>query len=250
MEKRISKYFLNLRKSYPYDLVYSRLYYKYITILESISDELIEADALPKDFITETDALIIPIIASYKSQFNEIMTTSYYDSFIDAAKEIRTYFRYVKDIWKMRNYTISYDALPVEDAAKYAEQNAAKLITKIDEVTRERIRNTIAKSIKNRETLAQLEKTIFDEFTDMSKARAKLIARTETAKAIEHGGFNEAKALGLQEKSIILGPNPCIICVGNESRGWIPIDQSFDEGDYPSFHPNCVCCTIYRYVKK
>jgi hypothetical protein len=68
-----------------------------------------------------------------------------------------------------------------------------------------------------------------------------MIARTETADALEQAFMDRSKAMGVTGKEWITH-DPCPICEENGAEGVVPIDHIFSSGDErPPAHPNCRC---------
>ncbi len=81
-----------------------------------------------------------------------------------------------------------------------AKINGGKRIVSIEHTTRDSIANIIAAGISNGVSQSQLKKSILTEM-DTSKARAKLIARQETATALATGQFDMMRTAGAKTKT-------------------------------------------------
>lgn len=127
------------------------------------------------------------------------------------------------------------------DGALVDSANAAM---RIDEATREIVRQTLASGLaENIGTDA-----IIDNIADAGFGfeRAGLIARTEIARANSMGslnGYQGAQEIGVKvRKKWLLGPNPCPVCKANAEQGAISLDEDFQSGDAtPPGHPRCEC---------
>lgn len=81
-------------------------------------------------------------------------------------------------------------------------------------------------------------------------SRCRMIAITEINSAqnfamliagLEYQKTNVAKASKRLKKIIVLGPNPCEVCIEN-SEEILNLDEEYSNGGYgPSFHTNCMC---------
>ncbi len=117
---------------------------------------------------------------------------------------------------------------------------------RIDESTRDMIRETIAKGLEDNignEAIAdEIEKS-----TGFSSERARLIAHTEIAAVNSMASLTSYQEtrdeLGLKiKKEWLLGEHPCDACLANNEQGPIDLDDDFDSGDpAPPAHPNCEC---------
>jgi SPP1 gp7 family putative phage head morphogenesis protein len=103
---------------------------------------------------------------------------------------------------------------------------------RISETTRERLRDDIAKAIKDGESNAQLANTIRDAY-EFSDARAEIIARTETS-IVE----NQASRIAWQESGVVesrqflAAPGCCDECQAQDGE-IVGLDEEFTEGDAP-----------------
>lgn len=213
----LKKYFKKLDETFPYEEMNP---YPEGTPKSTVIDDIMN--------------LLIPTLVVLQPMLNNIIQTNAYRSYIDSSRDFIRYNSLNK-------------TLPIEDAIEYASARSANMITKIDDATRNRIRDLVTKNLRENKSIDDLARAIQSEFKDMSKSRAYTIARTETADALSDASMKQAKSEGMEEKTIILGANACEICIGNESDGWIGIYDGFSSGeDRPPFHPNCVCSVIFR----
>lgn len=81
-----------------------------------------------------------------------------------------------------------------------AKINGGKRIVGIEQTTRDSIADIIARGIANGVSQSELKKSILSEM-DTSPARAKLIARQETATALATGQFDMMRAAGAKTKT-------------------------------------------------
>lgn len=142
---------------------------------------------------------------------------------------------------KLTDQPIFYEGPPTQQAMTYAQKRAALLIKDLNDETRDQMRGVIEYAIKKKRGIPGLSRDLRKQFINMSRIRAKMIARTETANALETAFMDRSKDMGVTGKEIITG-DPCEICQANAAEGIVPIDHVFLSGDKsPPFHPNCVC---------
>jgi hypothetical protein len=94
----------------------------------------------------------------------------------------------------------------------------------------------------------KLQKAIDARKAELIAERAGVIAQTEMGRALEEGGFVNAKNQGKTHKEwITAGENfVCEICEGNQAQGPIPINDTFQSGHQtPPAHPRCYCTLGY-----
>ena len=130
-------------------------------------------------------------------------------------------------------------------AAAWAHDHAATLVSQITDTTRDQLRATIAQGFADGLDIKQIADRITDSAA-FSKGRSLLIANTETAMASGEGsiaGFRRARDLGIKiKKQWLDDPEACVICRTNADAGPIEIDDVFPDGSatVPA-HVNCSC---------
>jgi SPP1 gp7 family putative phage head morphogenesis protein len=147
-----------------------------------------------------------------------------------------------------------------QQAAGYAEARAAEMVGMkyvdgelvenpnaewaITDSTRDILNSTITDSIKNGDSVETLKQNIMDS-TGFSEYRARMIARTETAYADQHGNLAAYKESGVVTgKEWVVGSehDNDDECDDNADAGVIALDDDFPSGDdAPPAHPNCAC---------
>ncbi len=132
-------------------------------------------------------------------------------------------------------------------AGEYARTRGAELLKAASDETRRRIGTLTAQTIEQGESLQSLQATIRTDFS-FSKARAELIARTETTKALGQGQKQAAMAQGRDEKRWVTQGDGLVRPehVANGQAGWIPVGDAFPSGEDTIGLPNCRCSVIYR----
>lgn len=133
-------------------------------------------------------------------------------------------------------------------AAQWAQERAAELVAQVEESTRNKIRDAIAKGLAENAGRDAIIEDLMDS-TAFSEERATLIADTESAIANGQGnlmGMEEAQAAGVNiQKEWDATDEPCQICQDNQDDGAIDLDQSFSSGDDTTpAHPNCRCVIV------
>ena len=147
----------------------------------------------------------------------------------------------------------------VDRARTWAREHSGELLKNAELATRKRVGELVATTIEEGQSLTQLQKTLREDHM-FSRVRAETIARTETATA---HGFGARDAAGVQGKNqkhwfsqgasevagnCILGDEG-YVCLVNESRKWIGINEDFqNDSKYNSVpaHINCRCTIRYR----
>ena len=170
---------------------------------------------------------------------------------------------FVEDLTKayMAAYDAEFPAAPLEraspilldavqrEAAEWALLFGTEEIKKMAEQTRLLVRRSVSTALLEGQPLTRIVDMIKDA-PAFDRARAKLVARTETAYALGEGQLKAAKVQDRDEKHWVLAgvyeeDDPC---VGYADLKWIPIDQPFDGIGLQSVpaHPNCRCIVRYR----
>lgn len=134
--------------------------------------------------------------------------------------------------------------------AKYIaelQKRAAYLMNQssLDETTIDQIIDLVSEGRLDGMTNAEVADLLADQFSEISEARADMIARTEAANSIGNANHATAVENGAKTHSwVTAGSNPCEICIANEDDGEIPINQAFSSGDMSEpAHPNDECYT-------
>ena len=136
-------------------------------------------------------------------------------------------------------------------AADYAHARAGELLVlsgrdNIVKATQEILGNLVAETIEAGDSLNTLIKKLQNHY-GFSKSRAETIARTETAKALNHGTLKSYQSLGHEGKEWLTAGDDrvCDTCQAGQDEGAIPMGQVFNNGyDGPPPHPNCRCTLL------
>jgi SPP1 gp7 family putative phage head morphogenesis protein len=151
---------------------------------------------------------------------------------------------------KTTDMPIYYEGPPMQDAINYASKHTATLVKGLNDETRDLMRNTIEKAIKEKRGIPGLARDLRTQFDNMTKVRSQVIARTETADALEQSFMDRAKDIGVTGKEWIV-TDPCPICEANGNEGPVPLDHVFSSGDMrPPAHPNCRCALAPVMLKE
>lgn len=108
----------------------------------------------------------------------------------------------------------------------------------ISDTTRERIASVLADGVRTgantQDIAAQLDKVLHN------RARAKLIARTETNRAMTRAATETYRRDGVSEWNLVTAPGACAICLAVQAADPHPVGDVADE---PPIHPACRCAT-------
>lgn len=138
--------------------------------------------------------------------------------------------------------TLDQLGLTGQDAADYAAERAAHLVTGINATTQQLIADMIEKGIDSMLGVDGTARLIRQTFQDMSLYRSQLIATTEMNDAFSEAALQKLDRLGVQYKQWITGTQCCDECSENEDASPILLDEDFPSGDArPPAHPNCRC---------
>ena len=169
---------------------------------------------------------------------------------------------FVEDLTKayMASYDSEFPDAPLEraspilvgavqrEAAEWAMERGATQIVNIQLQTKLLVRQSVSTALLEGQPLNRIVSLIKDA-PAFDRARAKVVARTETAQALGVGQLKAAEVQGRDQKRWITQGDALVSdeCMMNEGVGWIPIADSFASGvsTIPQ-HPNCRCNVRYR----
>ena len=135
-------------------------------------------------------------------------------------------------------------------ASAWAREQAGEQIILFENVTRDRVRYVVSQALAQGQTVRSIAKLIGSDHI-FGRDRAKMIARTETAKALGFGAQEAAIHQGRDEKRWVTSGDDLVSdeCRANEAQSekWIPIGEEF-VGKVMTIpqHPNCRCNVRYR----
>ena len=108
----------------------------------------------------------------------------------------------------------------------------------MNQVTTDRLGGVLAESLSQGFGAQQTADMISGVLSD--PARAMVVARTETARALVEANVDQYKAEGVTSLEWLVG-DPCDLCAENDGEV-VAMGDTFSSGDeYPPAHPNCVC---------
>ena len=132
----------------------------------------------------------------------------------------------------------------------WAEEHSEQVLNTMSATTKKRVQVVIEEAIESGQSIGATTATLRKDYA-FSAEKAKVIARTETARALGVGVKQAAISQGRDEKRWITSGDDLVSdeCRENESKSsnWIPIGEAFASGvDTVPQHPNCRCdCLLY-----
>jgi SPP1 gp7 family putative phage head morphogenesis protein len=176
-------------------------------------------------------------------------TEKYLDEFVEDLTKayIAAYEAALPPVPLERASPILLDAVQRE-AAEWAMERGAEQIVAIQTQTKMLVRQSVSAALLEGQPLTRIVSLLKDAHA-FNRARAKVVARTETAYALGVGQLKAAEVQGRDEKRWRTAGDAQVSdeCMSNEEAGWIPIADSFPSGvsSIPQ-HPNCRCVVAYR----
>lgn len=156
--------------------------------------------------------------------------------------------------------------LSSDAARQYVEQYQFNLVRGVTDTMRNQLQTEIGRGIEAGETRNEIQQRLLERVDDMSLNRSRVIANTETPRAVQHGALQQSVEVGIRGKSWNISGNPCGLCEGadNALRGKVtPAGEPFfragdvingtDGNTYTmsmdvmvaaDIHPQCRCGTI------
>ena len=197
---------------------------------------------------TDINDFIDPILRTFESQLTSEVQGHLVSGYLKGSAEMLEWGRTVTT-----DMPIYHEGPPMRQAMTYAQKRAAMLVKGLNEETREQMRGIIEYAIKNKRGVPGLSRDLHNQMKNMAKVRAKVIARTETADALESAFMDRAKDLKVTGKEWIWvgGGDWDCMCEDNANAGVIPLDKPFPSGDMrPPAHPNCRCALAPVMLKR
>jgi SPP1 gp7 family putative phage head morphogenesis protein len=236
MEKDLIDYFDAMSKAFPYQDL-EKIYSKYIK--ESIEDD--------------AKKVLDPILNVLNTKLK-----------VKVAGHLTTI--YVSGSAEMMDWGgLPFEGIPSPEAISWAEKHAAKLVTQMDEETKNRLAQVISDGIANKRGPGGLATDIKRELGWMGRSRpseipgktmqsrASLIARTETADALGQAFEDRGKEMDTEGKEwVTVGDNKVSDgCLENEAAGVIPFNDAFPSGHMrPPRFPGCRCACAPARLNK
>jgi len=188
---------------------------------------------------TEVGEFLDPILRVFNAQLRPRLAGQLTTIYLSGAAQMMEWGKTAGGI------PIAYEGPPMQDAIKYAERHCAKLVTQMDDETKKRLAKTVSDAIENKRGIPGLRSDLRKEFTDMTTKRADMIARTETADALEQAFMDRSEAMGVTGKEWIATGGCCDICADCAAQGIVAIDFDYihdgPDPKRPPGHPNCKC---------
>lgn len=154
----------------------------------------------------------------------------------------------IADLTLESSFTLKHPA-----AVDYLKQRGTERMTQINDTTRERLRSILEQAAEEGWSYNKTAKAIQAQYKTFSRQRAKNIAVFELGDAYEHGNMLVAKDLqsgGLEMQKSWLSVGDDRVRPdhrANQGQGWIPLDETFQDGsDRPPSDPRCRCTLLMR----
>ena len=230
LERELAKYFDKLEQAFPYSELDS-IYNRYVKESEG----------------SEVRKILDPLLATFDDSLTVMFDEQLAELYVSGQAEMITWGKTKAGI------PIAYEGPPISQAIDWAEKHSATLVKGMNEETRKRLAHTISQGIENKRGIPGLSRDLRKTFTDMSRHRSQLIARTETANALSTASLDNMKDMGIEGKEWVTAGDDLVSpeCEGNEAEGVIPVGQTFSGGvDAPPQHPDCRCTIAPARLKK
>lgn len=127
-------------------------------------------------------------------------------------------------------YSPDSEPLTSEAARDYIAQYNFDLVSGVTQTMADQMRTTIDAGLEQGKTINEIQQELTDKIPEVSLNRAEVIARTETARAYQHGSMKQAEELGFDSKEWLLSGNPCGLCEGADravAGKKVPIKEPF-----------------------
>lgn len=132
------------------------------------------------------------------------------------------------------------------EASRWARVRSLEQAKTVNATTRARLREVIARGLDANWGSRRMA----DEMSGLvgDRARAEMIARTESIRAYTEGSMSFARSVGATKKRWLNGqPDACVVCEGLDNQV-VGIDEEFDAGvDAPPAHPHCRCSISHEF---
>ena len=196
---------------------------------------------LPSDIYDFTDPILRAFARELTADVQGHLVTGYLKGSAEMLEWGRT---------KTTDMPIYHEGPPMRQAMSYAQKHTATLVKGINNETREQMRGIIEHAIKEKRGIPGLSRDLRKQITSMSRVRSKMIARTETADALQNAFMDRAEDMKVNGKEWVV-TDPCPICEENGNAGVIAINKPFPSGDMrPPAHPKCRCALAPVMIKK
>jgi len=186
----------------------------------------------------DIENILDPILATFDDKLTSDIAGQLAETHISGTAEMVTWGQTKAGI------PIAYEGPPIQGAIDWAKQHGATLVKEMDKETKKRLAYVIGRGIDKKRGIQGLSRDLRTVFSDMSKYRSELIARTETANALSQASLDTMSDMGIDGKEWVTAGDDKVSdeCLGNEAEGVIPVNQSFSGGVMaPPQHPDCRC---------
>lgn len=205
---------------------------------------LVEAAELPADLSNLLDS----VLAQDSSNWARVLLQVLGDSWMAGAGDLKG------------DLTIDFE-LPIDRPRDILADRAGDRITRINDVTRQQVRDILVAGIESRKTYQQVAKELRQKFAQFRgparqrhiRDRAELIAITEVGQAYVDGQLDvaarlQSRGLRLEKSWLTVGDSRVSDgCAANGAAGWIPLDTAFPSGHpSPLRFPGCRCALQMR----
>jgi len=186
------------------------------------------------------DEPIVLFLSAFSKQIRARLTGQLLNIYVAGSTQMIEWGR-----TKTTDRPIFNEGPPMRQAFEYADARCARLVTQMDIETKDRLAKVVGNAIRDKEGIPNLARNIRREFADMTKYRSQMIARTETADALEQAFMDRSRDIGVTGKRWVVS-DPCDVCMANGNLGTVPLDEApyFDvNGNHilrPPAHPNAV----------
>lgn len=185
------------------------------------------------------DDFLDPLLRAFDYRLGATIQGHKAEMYLAGSAQMMSYGRTI-----MEEKPIFYEGPPMQDAVNYAQRTSATLVRQIDDTTRDELKKIISEGIANKRGVPGLSRDIRNKLDEMSRDRAKMIARTESCDSLEAAFMDRSKVMGVTGKRWVTH-DPCPVCTACEELGDVPIDFEYPhEGidpTRPPAHPNCMC---------
>jgi len=191
------------------------------------------------DLKVDLDDMLDPILGAFRDTLQAKLTARAVIAYLKGSAQMISWGR-----TKLTDRPIFFEGPPIRQAIAYANKHAARLVTKMDAETKDRLAKVIGDAIKEKRGIPGLARDIRKEFDDMTKYRSQVIAQTETNDALSAASLDRMKDMEVNGKEWVTVGDDRVseICMENEAAGIIPVDQPFPSGHMrPPGHVSCRC---------
>ncbi len=189
--------------------------------------------------MTEITDLVDPVVRAFTRQLETTIIGHATTLYLKGSAEMITWGRINRPGVKL-----PFEGPPQRQAVRYARERSAQMVKGMDGVTRDRLANVISNGIKKKRGVEGLQRDIRKVFGDMKIHRARMIARTETATALEQSFLDRSKDLGVTGKRWVTVGDDQVTpeCAANAGESAVALNHVFSSGDKrPPVHPRCRC---------